>query len=115
MLSPGFAPQAAAPGEGRPGARPYARRVSVTPLLAPRLWGLHALAALATTAAVLLGVWQYDAWSSSREDQAAARAQAPAKPLARVMSADEPFPGSGVGQPVELSGRWLPSSTVYVA
>jgi cytochrome oxidase assembly protein ShyY1 len=88
--------------------------VSVTPLLAPRLWGLHALAVLATTAAVLLGVWQYDAWSSSREDQAAARAQAKAVPLSRVMSADDPFPGDGVGQPVELSGRWLPDSTVYV-
>jgi cytochrome oxidase assembly protein ShyY1 len=88
--------------------------VSITPLLAPRLWGLHALAVLATTAAVLLGIWQYDAWGSRREDQATARAHAPAKPLASVMSPDDPFPGNAVGQPVRLSGRWLPRSTVYV-
>ena len=85
------------------------------PLLAPRLWGLHALAVLATVAAVLLGVWQYGAWSTHREDQAAARATAPAKPLADVMSADDPFPGNAVGQPVTLRGRWLPRSTVFVA
>jgi cytochrome oxidase assembly protein ShyY1 len=88
--------------------------VSITPLLAPRLWGLHALAVLATTAAVLLGIWQYDAWAGRRDDQATARAHAPAKPLSGVMSADDPFPGDAVGQPVRLSGRWLPRSTVYV-
>jgi cytochrome oxidase assembly protein ShyY1 len=88
--------------------------VSITPLLAPRLWGLHALAVLATTAAVLLGIWPYDAWGSRRVDQATARAHAPAKPLASVMSPDDPFPGNAVGQPVRLSGRWLPRSTVYV-
>lgn len=84
-------------------------------LLAPRLWGLHALAVVATTAAVLLGIWQYDAWGSRREDQAASRASAPARPLSSVMSSDDPFPGAAVGQPVALSGRWLPRSTVYVA
>ena len=89
--------------------------MSVRPLLAPRLWGLHALAAVATTAAVLLGLWQYDAWGARREDQATARADAPARPLGSVMSPDDPFPGDAVGQPVELRGRWLPRSTVYVA
>ena len=84
-------------------------------LLAPRLLGLHVLAVLATTAAVLLGIWQYDAWGSRRDDQAASLADAPAKPLASVMSADDPFPGDAVGQPVRLTGRWLPRSTVYVA
>jgi cytochrome oxidase assembly protein ShyY1 len=84
-------------------------------LLAPRLLGLHVLAVLATTAAVLLGIWQYDAWGSRREDQAASLADAPAKALAAVMSADDPFPGKAVGQPVRLAGRWLPRSTVYVA
>jgi cytochrome oxidase assembly protein ShyY1 len=89
--------------------------VPIPPLLAPRLWGLHALAALATTAAVLLGLWQYDAWGSRRDDQAMSLADAPAKPLSRVMSADDAFPGDAVGQPVELGGRWLPRSTIYVA
>lgn len=89
--------------------------MSVPPLLAPRLWGLHALAVLATTAAVLLGIWQYDAWGSRRDDQATTLADAKALPLSRVMSADDPFPGQAVGQPVELQGRWLPRSTLYVA
>jgi surfeit locus 1 family protein len=64
---------------------------------------------------VLLGIWQYDAWGLRREDQAASLAHAPARPLASVMSSDDPFPGNAVGQPVRLSGRWLPRSTVYVA
>jgi cytochrome oxidase assembly protein ShyY1 len=89
--------------------------LAVRRLLAPRLLGLHALAALATVAALLLGLWQYDAWGARREDQAASRAHAPAKPLSQVMSPDDPFPGDAVGQPVELIGRWVPRSTVLVA
>ena len=89
--------------------------MSVRPLLAPRLWGLHVLAVAATTAAVLLGTWQYEAWDARREDQAASRAQTPAKRLSSVLSSDDPFPGNAVGQPVELQGRWLPRSTVYVS
>ncbi len=90
--------------------RPSPARV----LLAPRLWGLHLLAVLATTAAVLLGLWQYDAWQSRREDQAASRVDAAPKPLADVLTSDQPFPSAAVGQPVRLAGRWLPGSTVYV-
>jgi surfeit locus 1 family protein len=84
-------------------------------LLAPRLLGLHALAIVATVAAVLLGVWQYGAWQTGREDQAASRVNADPRPLSSVMTADEAFPGDAVGQPVTLAGRWLPRSTVYVA
>ena len=76
---------------------------------------LHVAAVLATLAAVLLGVWQYGAWQHGREDQSASRVNAAPKPLAAVMSPDEAFPGDAVGQPVRLSGRWLPRSTVYVA
>ena len=89
--------------------------MALHPLLAPRLWGLHALAVLATTAALLLGIWQYDAWGSRRDDQATSLADATPKPLSGVMSADDPFPGDAVGQPVELQGHWLPRSTIYVA
>jgi cytochrome oxidase assembly protein ShyY1 len=84
-------------------------------LLAPRLLALHAVAVVATVAAVLLGVWQYHAWQLSREDRAVARADAPARPLAEVMTADAAFPGDAVGRPVEVSGRWVPESTMYVA
>ena len=54
------------------------------PLLAPRLLGLHLLAIVATTAAVLLGVWQYGAWQNGREDKAAALTDAAPRPLASV-------------------------------
>ena len=85
------------------------------PLLAPRLLGLHALAIVATTAAVLLGLWQYGAWQIHREDKAASLANVAARPLQSVMSSDDPFPGRDIGRPVSFSGRWLPRSTVYVA
>jgi surfeit locus 1 family protein len=75
---------------------------------------LHAVAVLATLAAVLLGGWQYGAWQQGREAQVASLVDAAPQPLAAVLSADQPFPGDAVGQPVRLSGRWLPSSTVYV-
>jgi surfeit locus 1 family protein len=87
----------------------------VRQLLAPRLLALHALATLATVAALLLGLWQYDAWKASRDDEAATRTHAEPKPLNSVLASDERFPGDAVGQPVRLSGRWLPASTVYVA
>lgn len=85
------------------------------PLLAPRLLGLHALAIVATTAAVLLGVWQYGAWQIHREDKVASLAHVAPRPLQSVMSSDDPFPGQDIGRPVSFSGRWLAKSTVYVA
>jgi cytochrome oxidase assembly protein ShyY1 len=84
-------------------------------LLAPRLLGLHAVAVLATVAALLLGLWQYGAWQHGREDQAASRVHADPRPLSSVMTSDEAFPGDALGQPVSLSGRWLGDSTLYVA
>ena len=39
-------------------------------LLSPRMLGLHLLGAVAVTAAVLLGLWQYDAWQTGRELEA---------------------------------------------
>lgn len=76
---------------------------------------LHAFAVLAVTAAVLLGLWQYGVWQSGRADQTNTLVDARAKPLDAVMSSDEAFPGNAVGQPVDLSGRWLPRSTIYVS
>ena len=84
-------------------------------LLAPRLLGLHLLAIVATTAAVLLGVWQYGAWQIHREDKVASLAHVAPRPLQSVMSSDDPFPGQDIGRPVSFTGRWLPKSTVYVA
>lgn len=76
---------------------------------------VHALALVATVATALLGVWQYGAWQDGREDRAAALAHSRPRPLDSVMTADGTFPAASVGRPVELSGRWLPRSTVYVS
>lgn len=76
---------------------------------------LHVVAVLAVVATVLLGRWQYGAWQHGREDQAAARVDVAPKPLNAVLTSDEPFPGDAVGQPVRVTGRWLPRSTVYVS
>lgn len=84
-------------------------------LLAPRLLGLHALALLATAAAVLLGVWQYGVWQTGRLDLTLIRSHAAARPLDSLLTPDGAFPADSVGRPVHLSGRWLPASTLYVA
>ncbi|NUS51135.1 MAG: hypothetical protein HOQ22_08885, partial [Nocardioidaceae bacterium] len=84
-------------------------------LLAPRLWGLHLLAVLATVAAVLLGLWQYGAWQSHREDSATSLVDARPRQLDSVLTSDAAFPGDAVGRPVSFAGRWLPQDTVYVA
>lgn len=76
---------------------------------------VHVLAIAAVVAAGLLGRWQYGAWQEGREDRAAALVNLAPRPLGSVMTSDQPFPGASVGRPVELSGRWLPGSTVYVA
>jgi cytochrome oxidase assembly protein ShyY1 len=76
---------------------------------------VHVLAVAAVLAALLLGRWQYGAWQHGREDRAAALTGAAPRPLASVMTSDQPFPGESVGRPVTFSGRWLPKGTVYVA
>lgn len=85
------------------------------PLLAPRMWGLHLAVVVLTAAAVALGLWQYDAWRRGRHDEAATRSHAAPRPLDAVLGPDEAFPASGISQPVNLRGRWLPGSTVYVS
>jgi cytochrome oxidase assembly protein ShyY1 len=84
-------------------------------LLQPRLLLLHAAAVLALVACVLLGRWQYHAWELHREDQAAALASQPAVALDEVLGPDDPYRNDAVGQPVAVSGEWVPESTVYVA
>lgn len=84
-------------------------------LLRPRFWGVHLLAVLAVTAAVLLGLWQYDAWREHRAAEARDLSHARPVPLAGVMGGDDPFPGNDLGRPVALRGRWLVDGTAYVA
>ncbi len=83
-------------------------------LVAPRVLMLHVLGVVATTAAILLGLWQLDAWQAGRDAEARDLAGEAPRPLTRVMTADDPFPGADVGRPVTLSGTWLPDSTLLV-
>jgi surfeit locus 1 family protein len=84
-------------------------------LTSPRMLGLHLLAVVLTTAALLLGIWQYDAWGMRRDNQSLGLAHAKPQWLASVMSSDDPFPGDAIGQPVQFGGVWLPADTVYVS
>jgi cytochrome oxidase assembly protein ShyY1 len=70
---------------------------------------------LALSAAVALGVWQYDAWGAGRAAEARDLSQAEPLALTKVMSGDDPFPGEYLGQPVSFSGEWLGGGTLYVA
>lgn len=69
----------------------------------------------ALAAAIALGVWQLHVWQAARDSEALDLTRAAPLPLAKVMSGDDPFPGQYLGQPVSLSGEWLPRGTLYVA
>jgi len=75
---------------------------------------LHLVALVGIIGAGWLGAWQYGAWADHRNDKADALAHAAPKPLADVLGPDDPFPAKYVGQPVVLSGTWLPDDTLYV-
>lgn len=83
--------------------------------LAPRFWGVHLLAVVLVGIAAALGVWQYDAWQAHRESAAADLTHADPIPLTEAIGPDDEYPGDKVGQPVTLSGTWVPESTVYVS
>jgi surfeit locus 1 family protein len=88
---------------------------SLRALVAPRMLALHAAGVLAVAAAVLLGLWQLNAWQTGRELAARDLAQAPPLPLSRVISPDSPFPGDQVGRPVTFRGAWVPDGTLLVS
>lgn len=82
---------------------------------APRLWGAHLLGLACVTAAVLLGLWQLDAWRLQRAVEAMDLTQREPVAIAELLGPDEPFPGNAVGHPVEVAGVWLPDGTVFVS
>jgi surfeit locus 1 family protein len=76
---------------------------------------LHVAAVAAVTAAVLLSLWQYDAWQRGRDLAARDLVGAAPMRLGGVLGADDAFPNDQVGRPVQLAGRWLPESSLEVA
>lgn len=92
---------------------PYPGEVPRT--LAPRFWGAHVLAVVLVGAAGWLGSWQLGAWQEHRDAQATDRTQAAPMPLTEAIGPDDPFPGDRVGQPVTVTGSWVPDGTVYVS
>lgn len=84
-------------------------------LLRPRYWAGHVTMVVCVGAALLLGLWQLDAWQTRRADAARDLSAAPPVALTSLMTGDSPFPGRSLGQPVELSGTWLPDATFYIA
>ena len=87
----------------------------VTPALAPRHWWVHLLALVLVTAAGLLGWWQLEAWQERRAAEAADLTESAPVLLADALGADEAFPESALGRPVEVTGSWLPDATFQVA
>jgi len=84
-------------------------------VLKPTYWGFHLLALVLLAAAIALGVWQYDAWSAHRAAEARDLTRLEPLPLADAIGPDDPFPGDKIGQPVLVSGTWVPDGTVYVS
>lgn len=87
----------------------------MTSVLSPRLWGAHLAGLVCVAAAGGLGVWQYDAYQARKDAERIDLTQDAPRPLDDVMGSDDPFPGRDVGRPVEVTGAWVPSGTVYVS
>jgi surfeit locus 1 family protein len=83
-------------------------------LLRPRFWPGHLAMIVCVAIATGLGLWQYDAWQTRRDD--AARDISDEKPVAldTVMTGDSPFPGRDLGRPVSFTGSWI-GENIYVA
>ncbi len=77
--------------------------------------GAHLLALVAVGSAGWLGFWQYDAWQEQRAAESTDLTRLEPEPLAKVMGPDDRFPGDKVGQPVTVSGTWVPDGTVFVS
>jgi type II secretory pathway pseudopilin PulG len=83
--------------------------------LHPRLWGVHALGLLAVTAAVALGIWQWNVGDGRKASQSNEYAHAAPQALASVISPGASFPASQLGRPVRVTGTWVPNSQVSIS
>lgn len=76
---------------------------------------MHLVVLALVSAAVMLGVWQLEAWKSKREASARDLTTVAAIPLAKALGPDDAFSSTYVGQPVTVRGTWLPASTFVVS
>ena len=77
-------------------------------------WPGHLLVLVLLGSALWLGSWQYDAGQGEREAAARDLTLADPVPLTDVLGPDDAFPAPSVGQPVTVSGEWVPDATVFV-
>jgi cytochrome oxidase assembly protein ShyY1 len=76
---------------------------------------VHLLVLVCVGVAGVLGLWQLHAWQDRRAAEARDLTTATPVPLADALGPDAPFPGTLVGQPVELEGTWVPGATVLIS
>lgn len=84
-------------------------------LLRPRYWAGHLTMVVCVGVALVLGLWQLDAWQTRREDAARDLSNVPPVALAEVITGDSAFPGRDLGRPVEFAGTWLEDATFFIA
>jgi surfeit locus 1 family protein len=80
-----------------------------------RWWPGHLVVLVLLGTALWLGSWQYGAGQDEREAMARDLTRADPVPLSDVLGPDDPFPAPSIGQPVTVSGVWVPDATVFVA
>jgi cytochrome oxidase assembly protein ShyY1 len=73
------------------------------------------LAAVLVATAGWLGSWQLEAWQARRAAESRDLTRLDPVPLTEVMGPDDPFPGTEVGRPVDLTGTWVPGGTFFVS
>lgn len=75
-------------------------------LTRPAMLGLHLLAVAAAAAMVVAGLWQFDSYSDSRDDAAAAVASGPVVPLGRVLGPDDALSDAALRTRVVAEGTY---------
>lgn len=84
-------------------------------LIRPRYWAGHLTMVVCVGVALVLGLWQLDAWQTRRADAARDLSDVAPVALSTLMDGDSAFPGRDLGRPVDLDGTWLERSTFYIA
>jgi surfeit locus 1 family protein len=79
-----------------------------------RTVALTVVALILVAAMVLLGRWQYTAYSERQDSDAAAALDRAPIPLDQALGADEAFPSDSVSRPVTVTGTYRPAEQFYV-